>query len=812
MRQTTVIGGILVAAAVVAAGCVASQRTSSAGTSGRKPPQIDLAKADRDLHAQVLPMLNRYCWDCHGDGATKGGLSLDAFTNVTAVVNDRRTWERILNNIESGEMPPKKKKSQPSAQERTQVTAWIERTLFPVDPDHPDPGRVTLHRLNRNEYNNTIRDLVGVDFKPAEDFPPDDVGYGFDNIGDVLSLPPMLLEKYLRAAERVMDEAIVDGPRTTPVRKFGPREMEGGIDNGPVRGLASAGELWVENLFQQPGTYTFRVKAYQQRAGDDPARMALLLDGREIKRFEVKATTSSPEFYTAEIQIAKPGRHRLTVSFLNHFYQASKWEVVKDKPRANGRPIRQQTEPKERNLFCHAIEVTGPVGVEATLPESHQRIFSRLPANAAQEPVVAREILTKFARRAWRRPVTPTEVDRLVKLYAGARSSGDGFVTAVKHSLTAVLVSPHFLFRGELQPDPNNPSAIHNIDEHALAARLSYFLWSSMPDDELFALADAGKLRRNLDAQLRRMLRDPKSRAFTENFAGQWLQLRLLPISDPDAEKFPNFSAALRDDMRTETETFFQYVLQEDRPVMDFLTADYTFVNERLAQHYGMADVTGPEFRKVSLAGSPRQGVLTQGSVLTITSTPTRTSPVKRGKWVLENILSTPPPPPPPNVPPLEAGEKLVGTLRRRMEQHRENAMCASCHDRMDPIGFAFEHFDAVGTFRDRDGADPVEPSGELPTGEKFTDHRDLNRLFVTTHRADFLRCLAEKMLTYATGRGLEYYDKPTVAAIIKSMESRGNRFSSLIEAVVKSAPFQQRRGEGDPMQLQNPSQVADGR
>ena len=802
----------LMAAAAVAAGCVASQRGGSEGAAskggaskgGARPrPRVDLARADRDLHAQVLPLLNRYCWDCHGDGATKGGLALDAFTNVTAVVNDRRTWERVLNNVESGEMPPKKKKAQPTAQERTQVTSWIERTLFPVDPAHPDPGRVTLHRLNRNEYNNTIRDLVGVDFKPAEDFPPDDVGYGFDNIGDVLSLPPMLLEKYLRAAERVMDEAVVDGPRTMPVRKFGPREMEGGIDNGPIRGLASAGELWVESAFPVAGTYSIKVRAHQQRAGDDPARMAVLVDGREVQRFEVRGSTSAPETYSAEVKITQPGSHRVTIAFLNHYYQAAKWVVSGSNRKANGKPIRELTEPRERNLFCHAIEVAGPVGVEVPLPESHRRLFARMPSGPDQEPAVAREILAKFTRRAWRRPVSAAEVERLMKLYTGARSVGDGFVTSVKQALTAVLVSPHFLFRGELQPEPNNPAVVHDIDEFALASRLSYFLWSSMPDDELFALADAGRLRRNLDPQVRRMLKDPKARAFTENFAGQWLQLRLLPISDPDGDKFPGFSAALRDDMRAETERFFQHVLTEDRPVMEFLTADYTFVNERLAQHYGLSGVAGPEFRKVSLAGTARQGVLTQGSILTITSTPTRTSPVKRGKWVLENILATPPPPPPPNVPPLEAGEKLVGTLRHRMEQHRENAMCASCHDRMDPIGFAFEHFDAVGSFRERDGSDPVEPSGVLPTGEKFADHRDLNRLIVTTHRADFLRCLAEKMLTYATGRGLEYYDKPTIAGIIRSMDARGNRFSALIEAVVHSAPFQQRRGEGEPAQIQ---------
>ncbi|MFM7817530.1 MAG: DUF1592 domain-containing protein, partial [Verrucomicrobiota bacterium] len=369
---------------------------------------------------------------------------------------------------------------------------------------------------------------------------------------------------------------------------------------------------------------------------------------------------------------------------------------------------------------------------------------------------------------------------------------------AVRQAMTATLVSPHFLFRGELQPDPDNPKSVHPVDEFALASRLSYFLWSSMPDEELFALASRKRLRRNLDAQVRRMLKDPKAHALTDNFAGQWLQLRSLAILQPDRGKFPGFSEALRRDLRQETERFFDAIVREDRPVMDFLLGDYTFVNARLAKHYGIAGVEGDEFVRVSLAGTPRQGVLTHGSILTLTSNPNRTSPVKRGKWVLENLLSSPPPPPPPNVPELEAGEKITGSLRQRMEKHRDNAMCASCHARMDSIGFAFEQFDGIGVFRERDGDQPLETAGELNSGERFQDHRELNRIFATAKKDDFLRCLSEKMLTYALGRGLEYYDRPAVRRIVERLEQGEGRFSDLVLGVVESVPFQQRRGEGD--------------
>jgi len=378
-----------------------------------------------------------------------------------------------------------------------------------------------------------------------------------------------------------------------------------------------------------------------------------------------------------------------------------------------------------------------------------------------------------------------------------AQKQGDTFERGVQLALQAVLVSPNFLFRGELQPEPNNPKAVHPINDYALASRMSYFLWSTMPDAELFALAEKGKLRRNLDAQVKRMLKDPKSRALVENFGGQWLQLRNLRIASPDAKTFPGYDDALRLAMQHETEAFFEHIVREDRPVLDFLNANYTFVNGRLAKHYGIDGVDGEKFQRVSLKGTGRAGVLTQGAILTLTSNPTRTSPVKRRKYVLENILGTPPPPAPPNVPELQE-VKLTGTLRQRLEQHRENPTCASCHARMDPIGFGFENFDGIGAFRQKDEDFPIDPSGQLVSGESFNGAPALATMLAKSKRDEFVRCLSEKMLTYAIGRGPEFYDKCALDEISKGVSKKGYRFSSLILEIVRSVPFQQRRGEAE--------------
>jgi hypothetical protein len=634
------------------------------------------------------------------------------------------------------------------------------------------------------EYNNTIRDLVGVDFNPADDFPADDIGYGFDNIGDVLSLSPLLLEKYLAAAEKILGAAIVTSGSTNGTTK---RLQAAWLDStapgdpytGTMRMLSREGEVYTTFQCLRPGEYILRARAFGQQAGPDPARMEFRVDNKMIKVFDVTAVERKPAIYESQIQLAA-GNRRLGAAYINNY-------VNKNDPDPNNR---------DRNLIVDYLEIVGPLGPQP-LPESHKRIFFRTPT-ASNKAAVAREIIDRFARRAYRRPLSAAETKRLMRFYDSTADAGDDFESSVKLALQAVLVSPHFLFRGESQPQPDNIKAVYPVDEFALASRLSYFLWSSMPDDELFKLAEQGKLRKNLEVQTRRMLKDPKARALTENFAGQWLQIRNLATVTPDSKEFPGFDDALRQSMAQETELFFTDIVQRDRSVLEFLTADYTFVNERLAQHYGIKNVRGDEFQRVSQKGTRRGGLLTQASFLTVTSNATRTSPVKRGKWVLENILGTPPPPPPPDVPPFPEGHEAAvsGTLRQRMERHRTDPVCSSCHSRMDPIGFGFENFDAIGAWREQDGKFPIDPSGQLAGGEVFRGPEDLKKILTTTQRDQFVRCLAGKMLTYGLGRGLEHYDQCAVDEIAKGMKAGGYRFSSLIMGVVNSVPFQMRRGE----------------
>ncbi len=724
----------------------------------------------------VRPLLEKYCYSCHGNGKKKADLALDAYLDEAAIQRDRPTWEKVLHNVRTREMPPENK-PQPTAAERELIANWIDAEVFKCDCQHPDPGRVTLRRLNRTEYNNTVRDLVGVNFPAAEDFPTDDIGYGFDNIGDVLSLPPILLEKYLAAATRILDAALITEPPKPAGRKF-----PGGV-------LPSEGEISARVEFAKDGEYLLRARAYGDQAGPEPARMALRLAGKELKKFDVPGGENSPGVYEVRLSV-KAGAKQFAAAFLNDYYNP-----------------KGKVGDRDRNLHVMELEVVGPIESSLpALPETHRRIIFRQPSGG-NKAEVARDIIGRFARRAFRRPVTADEVNRLAKFVELAAKEGESFERGIKLALSAVMISPHFLFRGELQPEPDNPKAVHPINDYALASRLSYFLWSSMPDDELFQLAEKKLLRKNLDSQVKRMLRDPKSRALVDNFAAQWLQLRNLKQVSPDPKLFTNFDESLRTAMQKETELFFEAIMREDRSVLDFLDANYTFVNERLARHYGLTGVSGEQFQRVFFKDNQRGGILTHASILTITSNPTRTSPVKRGKWVLENILGTPPPPPPPNVPELseEKGKVLSGSLRQRMEQHRENPLCASCHARMDPIGFGFENFDAVGAWREKDGGFPVDPVGKLVSGESFTTPGQLRLILLKGKHDEFIQCLSEKMLTYALGRGLEYYDRCALEEIGKKLAKNKYRFSSFILEIVNSVPFQQRRGEGDRLAQGSP-------
>ena len=734
---------------------------------------------------QVRPLLTKYCVQCHGGAKPKADLALDIYRDAASVAKAREIWESVLENVRTHAMPPEKSPA-PTQAERDQACRWIEAELERLGAQQRDPGRVTLRRLNRAEYNNTVRDLMGVTFKPADDFPADDVGYGFDNIGDVLSLSPVLLEKYLAAAETIVNAAIVtEETKPSTTERILADKLESSLEKGrkDYGTLGTNGELRLKHKFPKDGEYLVRVSAAASQAGDELAEMVVRIDKKDLKSFDVSTERESPLVYEFRTPV-KAGQRTVAVAFTNDFYD----------PEAKDRSKR------DRNLYVDYVEVHGPVNLDPKdLPDTHKRIIPRQPEPDSEEEF-AFEILRTFASKAFRRPATQAEVDRLVSLVKLVQDEGGSFERGIQLAVQAVLVSPHFLFKVELDAEPNNPAAVHAINDYELATRLSYFLWSSLPDHELFTAAYEGRLRQPgvLEAQVRRMLKDAKSEALVQNFAGQWLQTRALHGAAPDAKLFQTFNDALRQDFEDETNQFFAHIMREDRSILEFINADYTFVNERLAKHYGIKDIKGREFRKVTLKDPARGGVITQASVLTVTSNPIRTSPVKRGKWILENILGTPPPPPPPMVPELAEEEQVVlsGTLRQRMEQHRKDPNCASCHQRMDPLGFGLENFNAIGAFRTQDGKFPLDTSGTLPDGSSFNGPKELKAM-LATRKDDFARCLAEKLLTYALGRGLEYYDKQAVDRIVRETAADGYKFSRLVLAIVGSEPFQKRRGNG---------------
>jgi hypothetical protein len=736
--------------------------------------------------------LARYCSRCHFGERPRAGLALDALGEASSVVTERPAWERVLRVLREHEMPPPRS-PQPPAVERTGMVAWIEAELEKLDCGAGvDPGRVTLRRLNRAEYQNTVRDLLEVEFQASEAFPADEVGYGFDNIGDVLSLPVLLMEKYLDAAEEVLDLALSrPEARLFRPQRFQAEDCESTAESFVITGSLSInkeGEVFADCAFPVEGDYALRTRAYGQQAGPEPARLAIRIAGTEVRRFDVTAEEDAPGLYEAVARVPA-GTSRFSVAFLNNYFNPDDPDPAKR---------------GDRNLIVDWFEAQLQKPLHApALPESYRRLFDCLPLAGKAREACARELLAGFASRAFRRPVREEELERLLGLLDAALGHGDAFEEAVRLPLKAVLVSPHFLFRVESDSGlpvegAGSELPVELLGDYALASRLSYFIWSSLPDDELFALAAAGKLQDDavLEAQVRRMLADPRSAALAESFASQWLQTRLLHGISPDPELFPGFDEELRDGMQAETTRFFEAVMREDRSLLEFLDADFTYVNERLARHYGIPGVAGPELRRVSLEGLPRGGVLTHASILTLTSNPTRTSPVKRGKWVLEQILGAPPPPPPPDVPELEEEKEAIlsGSLRQRMEKHRSDPNCAVCHTQMDAIGFAFENFDAVGAWREFDGPFLIDPSGELPGGRQFEGPAGLKSI-LKSRKEDFGRTLARKMLTYALGRGLEYYDKCAVDEIVDFLAESEYKFSSLVTAVVKTKPFRMRRG-----------------
>ncbi len=740
------------------------------------------AAADATFKAKVAPVLAKYCIGCHGGAKPKGDLDLAKFADTASILAARPKWEEVLEAVEAGEMPPTGK-PRPNKDESATIVAWLQAQLTSADcATIGDPGRVTLRRLNRAEYNNTIKDLTDVDARPADDFPSDDVGYGFDNIGDVLSIPPILFEKYMAAAEAVAQLAIVlDEPARGELTAYKATELPETSGSSKLprgRILGSVGEIPISHDVKTDGDYFIVVRAFGHQAGDEPAQMEVRVDGKPMQLFEVPQTEGEPGRFEVKTPL-KAGKRTIAVAFLNDYC----------------------TPTADRNLVIEKVEIQGPAESEVkNLPRSHRTILGSRKVGQSDDDY-AREILQRFAGRAFRRPATPDEVDRLMAIYSLARKNGEKFERGIQLDVQATLTSPYFLFKVEYDRTSKDGSPV-SINDFELATRLSYFLWSSMPDDTLLNLARDGKLKDDavLEEQVRRMLKSRKSHALVENFAGQWLQLRNLKTVQPDPKLFPDFDESVRAAMLKETEEYFATIMKEDRSILEFIDSDYTVLNSRMARYYrikgfkpGKQDVSV----KVTLTDDRRGGVLTQASVLTVTSNATRTSPVKRGKFILEQFLGSPPPPPPPDVPELkDAGVDHKATLRKRMEQHRADPNCAVCHAKLDPLGFGLENYDAIGSWREKEGEAPIDASGVLPSGQSFKTPKELKAILLS-RSGEFTRCLAEKMMTYGLGRGLDYHDRCAVDKLAASVEKDGHKFSRLVVEIVKSDAFRKRRPKG---------------
>jgi hypothetical protein len=722
--------------------------------------------------SDVQPVLKQYCSGCHNDKLASGGLSVAPFLSAGSVAGNREGWEAILAKLRAGEMPPKGL-PRPAATQMDALLNFVQGQFDAADrKSRPDPGRVTAHRLNRTEYANAIRDLLGVDYRVREEFPADDSGYGFDNIGDVLTVSPTLMQKYLSAAEQIAARAVGGDPLPKPgviLRRDRIRKLE-------------AGDIQLKDIVDYDADYIVRANLLGHRGKEDkPVTLSISVDGKPVKTLSVPVQISAINQQGGATQRSSE-EVRLFLTTGEHTFRA---QFVNDDALQNI-PANFRTNPG-RNIFPDSIEIAGPFP-SAEPHVSQKKVLTCDPASGI---ACVTGILTNLSHRAYRRPSTKAEVAELLQICNKAAASGYTPAQSLQFAI-AMLVSPQFLFRIERDP---KPGAVAPIGDTELASRLSFFLWSSIPDDELLRLGETGKLHQPeiLDVQVKRMIADPKATAFAENFGGQWLQTRSLDAMKPDPKLFPEWTPELKDAMRTETRMFFEAVMREDRPIGDFIDGRYTFLNELLAKHYGIPGVTGPEFRRVELTTSQRSGVFTQASVLTVSSYPTRTSVVLRGKYLLETVLNAAPPPPPPDVPVLNEAEVGVArSLRTQMEQHRTDPSCAACHGRMDPLGFSLENYDATGKWRTQDGKFPIDPSGQFPNGQGFADSAGMKEL-LKDNMPQFAGCLAEKMLTYALGRGVESYDRRTVQDLVRQMAAHDYRMQSLILGIVHSAPFQQR-------------------
>ena len=775
--------------------------------------------------AQTRTTLRRYCLTCHNERLRTAGLALDALDPER--VGDRPdVWERVVEKLRTGAMPPAGR-PRPDGPTYAAAAASLEASLDRAAAADPNPGRKAAHRLNRREYANAVRDLLGLEVDGAELLPPDDVDHGFDNMADALAVSPALLDRYIFAARRIARLAVGDpavGPATAtygvPSMRFQDQRMSEELPFGSRGGLA------VLHDFPADGEYEIRIRLRRQlydyvRGLQYRQRLEVRVDGARVAEFAVGGAPGTPPPRTFAGAVAgdsaweeyalhadellalrvpvRAGSRKVGVSFVQG--RTERDGVLQ--PRATGKVLaiaERWSSPSEApEAAVEHMSIAGPfLAAGAGETSTRRNLFVCRPTAFAEETECAREVLTRVARRAFRRPLAGADVETLLAFFEAGRADG-GFETGIRRGLESILVDPEFLFRLEREPEgPARP--VHPISDLELASRLSFFLWSSIPDDELLAAAVAGTLRDPavLEAQVRRMLADSRAAALVDGFVMQWLALRTLPAVVPTPELFPEFDDNLREAFARETELFVGSQIREDRSLLDLLRADYTFVNERLARHYGIPKVYGNRFRRVTFADGARGGLLGHGSILTVTSYPTRTSPVLRGHWLLEHVLGAPPPPPPPDVPALpdrgEAGR--AASVRERLERHRENAVCASCHAPMDPLGFGLEHFDAIGRWRAAgEAGGPIDASGVLPDGTAFRGLSGLREVLLE-RREQFVHTVAEKLTTYALGRGLEHYDMPAVRRIVREAADDDYRWSSLVLGIVRSLPFQMRSSE----------------
>ena len=766
-------------------------------------------------------LLDRYCVTCHNERMQTAGVVLEG-VDVTQVAANAPVLEKVVHKLRSGQMPPMGR-PRPEPAVRDAFITGLESALDRAAAASPDPGRIAVHRLNRLEYVNAIRDLVALDIDPAL-LPADNPGIGFDNNADVLSVTPALMNRYISAAAKVSRLAIGDPTIQPPVQVYRASEWETQtVRMSEDLPFGTHGGFAVSHVFPLDGEYTFRLRLRRNFFGgtihgiDDEHEVQFRFDDELIERFSVggeyrgadpgiliaipEDDVESQKLHSYHLNAddhmvfrmsVKAGPHLVAAAFTGIAPSVS--EMVPLRPRS----LKNSNFDDASAPAIGSIEISSPTGATAADDTpSRQQIFICRPAHARDEEPCAREILSRLLRRAYRRPVDEFFLDQLMGVYRQERAATT-FDAGIQLALETLLSSPAFVFRIEHDPENAEPGTVYRISDIELASRLSFFLWRSLPDDELLEVAARGDLADPdvLARQVRRMLADPKATRWMNDFVGQWLIVRNLELQEPDPSIFPEFEDNLRRAMIAETRMFFESQVRDDHSVLDLLRADYTFLNARLARHYNVPDVYGSHFRRVPVTNPARQGLLGHASILTVTSYAHRTSVVLRGKWVLENLLGAPPPPPPPNVPPLEENEPGAApkSLRERMEQHRSNPVCASCHAPLDPIGFVLENFDAVGKWRDADGGVEIDAATTLADGTEIANLESYRRFLLDTRRQDVLRTVVEKLLAYGLGRGLEYYDAPIVRKIVRDATSQNYQWSSIIMGIVESTPFQMRR------------------